>query len=368
MRLDGPTLQRRAATRRGAAPSALERDLRAAVRGEVSFDAGHRAAYSHDASMHRQAPLGVVVPLDTDDVVAAVAVAREHGAPVLPRGGGTGLAGATVNAAVVIDASKHLTRVLDVDPERRLARVQPGVVRDELARAAAAHGLTFGPDTSTHAVATLGGMLGHNSCGVHSLTAGRTSDNTNELDVLLYDGTRVTVGAGRAPEPVRTRLLELRDRHADAIRAGFPDLPRRVSGYNLDELLPERGFHVARALVGSEGTLVTILEATVQLVEQPPHRALAVLGFASIPEAADAVLPVLELSPTGLEGMDATLLGDLQRLARGDGWLLAEFAAQDPAEAAATARRAAAAVGRQALETVVLTDEADIRRVFRTRE
>src|SRR3954470_24670728 len=229
MRLDGPTLQRRAAATRTPAHARLERDLRAAVAGEVRFDAGHRAAYAHDASNHRQAPIGVVVPRDADDVIAAVAVARAHDAPVLPRGGGTGLAGATVNAAVVIDGSKHLTRVLDVDPATRLARVEPGVIRDELARAAAPHGLTFGPDTSTHAVATLGGMLGHNSCGVHSLTAGRTSDNTHELDVLLYDGTRMTVGPDRAPEPVRTRLLELRDRHADAIRAGFPDLPRRVS-------------------------------------------------------------------------------------------------------------------------------------------
>src|SRR3954454_3760775 len=224
MRLDGPTLQRRAAATREHAR--LERDLRAAVRGEVRFDAGHRAAYAHDASNHRQPPVGVVVPRDTDDAIAAVAVAREHDVAVLPRGSGTGLAGATVNAALVLDCSKHLTRVLEIDPERRLARVEPGVVRGDLAAAAQLHGLTFGPDTSTHAVATLGGMLGHNSCGVHSLTAGRTSDNTHELDLLLYDGTRFTVGPDRVPSPLRARLLALRDRHGDAIRAGFPDLPR----------------------------------------------------------------------------------------------------------------------------------------------
>src|SRR4051812_41557393 len=344
MRLDGPTLQRRAAAARTHPHAGLERDLRAAVRGEVRFDAGHRAAYAHDASNDRQPPVGVVVPRDTDDVEAAVAVARAHDGAVLPRGGGTGLAGATVNAALVLDCSKHLTRILDVDPHRRLARVEPGVRRDDLAAAALTHGLTFGPDTSTHAVATLGGMLGHNSCGVHSLTAGRTSDNTHELDVLLYDGRRMTVGPGTAPPGLREDLLALRDRHADAIRAGFPEIPRRVSGYNLDELLPERGFHVARALIGSEGTLGTILGATVHLVEHAAHRALAVLGFPTVADAADRVLDVLGHGPSGLEGLDATLLGELRGLARGDGWLLAEFAGPDAGDAAAAARRCAAAL------------------------
>ncbi|HVL95759.1 MAG TPA: FAD-binding and (Fe-S)-binding domain-containing protein [Solirubrobacteraceae bacterium] len=354
----------------------LERELRASVRGDVGFDAGHRAAFAHDASNYRQVPLGVVAPLDADDAVAAVAVARAHGAPVLPRGCGTSLSGETVNAALVLDTSRHMRRIVELDPQRRLARVEPGVIRDELAGALEReHHLTFGPDTSTHAYATIGGMLGNNSCGVHSLTAGRTSDNTHALDVLLYDGTRMAVGptppaaGGRAGE-VHARLRDLAARHAGAIRAAFPDIPRRVSGYNLDELLPERGFHVARALVGSEGTLATILEATLQLVEHPPHRTLVVLGFDTVIDAADRVPDVLACGPSALEGMDMRLVRDRSGLPSGGGWLLAEFTGWTQAEAADAARRCAVALGRRggAVEVVAVTDPAQARRVWRARE
>src|ERR687887_956207 len=174
---------------------ALATALRERVRGEVRFDAGSRGAYATDASNYLQPPIGVVLPRDAADVVAAVAACREHGAPVLPRGCGTGLAGQTCNVAVVIDHSKHMRRIVEVDPERRIARVEPGVIRDQLSKRTERElNLTFAPDTSTHEYATFGGMLGNNSCGTHSVMAGRTADNTHELDVLLYDGTRMRVG------------------------------------------------------------------------------------------------------------------------------------------------------------------------------
>src|SRR3954464_213593 len=168
----------------------LEADLRARVRGEVRFDEGSRALYANDASVYRQVPLGVVVPRDADDVVAAVAVCRRHGAPLCPRGCGTGLAGQTVNEAVLFDFSKHMHEIVELDPDRRLARVQPGTVLDRLRDAAEEHGLTFGPDPATHSRCTLGGMVGNNSCGTHSILAGVTADNIAALEVLLYDGTR----------------------------------------------------------------------------------------------------------------------------------------------------------------------------------
>jgi FAD/FMN-containing dehydrogenase/Fe-S oxidoreductase len=326
----------------------LRRGLEREVRGEVHFDAGNRAAYSHDSSNYRQAPIGVVLPCDAEDIVAAVAVCREHRAPVLPRGCATSLAGQTCNVAVVVDHSKHMREILEVDPERRIARVQPGVIRDQLSdQTQRDFDLTFAPDTSTHEYATFGGMLGNNSCGTHSVMAGRTADNVHELDLVLFDGTRLRVGetpdseleriiaeGGRRGEIYR-RLRELRDRHAESIRERYPEIPRRVSGYNLDELLPEKGFNVARAVVGSEGTLATILEATVRLVHSPPARSLLVCGYEDVFHAADHVPEILEFGPTGLEGLDDVLIRDMKVLGQhtedlgmlpeGRGWLLVEF-------------------------------------------
>src|SRR5438128_6859316 len=255
---------------------ALERALRTRIEGEVRFDDGSRALYSTDGSNYRQVPIGVVVPRSIDDVIEAVAAAREFGAPIVARGGGTSLAGQCCNVAVVIDCSKYLDRIVELDVARRRARVQPGLVLDALRSEAEKRGLTFAPDPSTHSHCTLGGMIGNNSCGVHSVMGGSTSDNVEELEVVLYDGTRLTVGAtpeaelerivaggGRRGEIYR-RLRDLRDRYAGQIRARFPDIPRRVSGYDLTQLLPEKGFHLARALVGTEGTCATILEATVR--------------------------------------------------------------------------------------------------------
>jgi FAD/FMN-containing dehydrogenase/Fe-S oxidoreductase len=331
----------------------VEADLRRAVRGEVRFDRGSRALYATDGSNYRQVPIGVVIPGDVDDVVATVAVCRKHGVPVLSRGGGTSLTGGCCNVAVVMDYSKRLNRVLWVDPDRRLARVQPGTPLDHLRHEAEKHGLTFAPDPSTHQYCTLGGMIGNNSCGVHSLLglgSGRTSDQVDELEILLYDGARLTVGAtnedelqaiiaagGRRGE-VYASLRDLRDRYADEISRRYPDLrevPRRVSGYNLDDLLPERGFHVARALSGTEGTCVAVLEAQVHLVPSPRSRSVLVLGYPDVFSAADHIGEVLEARPSGLEGIDDVLVKDMKKknihpkditlLPPGNGWLLVEF-------------------------------------------
>ncbi|HEX7051835.1 MAG TPA: FAD-linked oxidase C-terminal domain-containing protein [Longimicrobiales bacterium] len=339
---------------------ALAAALRDALRGEVRFDAGDRALYSTDSSNYRQVPIGVVIPKDTEDVVRTVAIARAHGAPVLPRGGGTSLAGQCCNVAVVMDFSKYMHRLLELDPAAKRARVEPGIVLDTLRDAAERHHLTFGPDPATHNHCTLGGMIGNNSCGVHSVMAGRTAENVESLEVLTYDGLRLTVGptsdeeldriigeGGRRGE-IYARLRALRDRYAPLIRARYPRIPRRVSGYNLDELLPENGFHVARALVGSEGTCVTILDATLRLVDSPPGRALLVLGYPDIYSAGDHVPDILAQGPIGLEGIDDVLVDDMKKkglhprnlklLPDGRGWLLVEFGGADRAEAKAKAR------------------------------
>jgi FAD/FMN-containing dehydrogenase/Fe-S oxidoreductase len=329
------------------------------VSGEVRFDSGSRGAYATDASNYRQVPIGVVVPKTVDDVVATVAACRELGAPVLSRGGGTSLAGQCCNVAVVMDFSKYLHQVLDLDPDRRLARVRPGIVLDDLRQAATPHGLTFGPDPATHDHCTLGGMLGNNSCGMHAQMAGRTSDNTRELEVLTYDGLRLRVGptsdaerariiaeGGRRGEIYR-RLEALADRYGDLVRERYPKIPRRISGYALDELLPENGFNVARALVGSESTCVTILEATLDLIPWPSHQALVVLGYPDVYTAGDHLPEVLAHEPMALEGIDDRLVefmgkkgmhaSELSVLPEGNGWLVVQFGGDDQDEADARA-------------------------------
>ncbi|MEO8431211.1 MAG: FAD-binding and (Fe-S)-binding domain-containing protein [Acidobacteriota bacterium] len=375
---------------RGAA--SLERDLRLAVRGEVRFDAGSRAMYATDASNYRQVPIGVVVPLDRADVLAALEVCRRHRAPILARGGGTSLAGQCCNVAVVLDTSKHFRRILEIDPERRLARVEPGVVLDDLRREAEKHGLTFGPDPASHRSCTLGGMIGNNSCGVHSVYAGKTDENVEALEVVTGDGAIVTAGratpgelaaivaAGGRRAEIYGALAALRDRHAAAIRARFPDIPRRVSGYNLPALLPENGFDVAKALVGSEGTCAFVLEATLRLVWSPPARVLLVLGFPDVYAAADRVPEILAHGPIGLEGFDeglasatrrAGLVSDgLDLLPPGGGWLLVELGAKTAGEAAAAAHALAASLASGAVppSSRVFESEADQREIWRVRE
>src|SRR5690242_11361512 len=264
---------------------ALAAALKRELAGEVRFDKGARALYSTDGSNYRQVPIGVVIPRHIEDVEATMRLARKFAAPILSRGGGTSLAGQCCNVAVVMDMTKYMHGVRRIDPLRKLAWVQPGCVLDDLRAAANRFGLTFGPDPATHNHCTLGGMSGNNSCGVHSQMAGRTADNIHELSILTYDGLQMTVGqtseseldaqirqGGRRGDIYR-RLRDLRDKYAGLIRERYPKIPRRVSGYNLDELLPEKGFHLARALVGTESTCVTFLEIVAQLVHNPPARA-----------------------------------------------------------------------------------------------
>ncbi|HET8538290.1 MAG TPA: FAD-binding and (Fe-S)-binding domain-containing protein [Anaeromyxobacter sp.] len=350
------------------AARALAKDLARRIAGEVRFDRGSRALYATDGSNYRQVPIGVVVPRCVEEVPEIVAACRRHGAPVLARGGGTSLAGQCCNVAVVIDFTKYCHHVLSLDPAARSAWVEPGAVLDDLRDAAERHHLTFGPDPSTHSHCTLGGMIGNDSCGVHSVMAGRTSDNVEELDVLLHDGTQLRVGAtdeanlaaiaaagGRRAELYRD-LVALRDRTAALVRSRFPRIPRRVSGYALDALLPEAGFHVARALVGSEGTCAITLRARVRLVPSPPARTLVVLGYPSVHEAADHVPEVLAHGPIGCEGIDDRLVEDMRKkrlhperarlLPDGRGWLLVEFGGETREESDARARALVAALAR----------------------
>jgi FAD/FMN-containing dehydrogenase/Fe-S oxidoreductase len=358
----------------------------------VDFSAGARALYATDASNYRQTPIGVVIPRVTDDVVETVRTCREHGAAILPRGAGTSLAGQCCNVAVVIDMSRHLRTVLTVDPAAKTARVQPGLVLDHLQQTVKPFGLMYGPDPATHAWCTLGGMIGNNSCGVHSVVAGMTADVVEELDVLTADGVRLTVGRtspaevdALAREPGRrgeiyAGLRALGDRHADEIRSRYPRIPRRVSGYNLDALLPEHGFNLARALVGSEGTCVTVLEATVRLITAPRAKALLVLGFSDIYGAADEVMDILDARPIGLEAIDDVIVDNLRRksklsrevgvLPTGGAWLLVEFGADSKEEAEAAALRLQARLTRRnaVVDGRVFTDPHDMEMVWLVRE
>ncbi|MGW4012567.1 FAD-binding and (Fe-S)-binding domain-containing protein [Streptomyces sp. NPDC004763] len=359
-------------TRDGAPPPVDTDGLRAALRervdGEIRFDAGSRAAYSTDASNFRQTPIGVVVPRTPEAGAEAVAVAREFGAPVLSRGGGTSLAGQCTNAGVVLDWSKYCTRVESVDPDARTCVVQPGIVLDDLNRQLAPYGLRYGPEPATHPNCTIGGMIGNNSCGATAQAHGKVVDNIARLEVLLYDGTRFWCGEtddeeyaeierqGDLRATVYRRLRALRDTYGDEVRRRFPDIPRRVSGYNLDSLLPEYGFDVAGLLVGSESTLVTVLRAELELVPVVKERSLLVLGFDSIDKAADAVPEILPHEPIALEGVDARLVRDerikhlnekaLAEMPEGNAYLMVQFGGDTVEEADARAHRMLEAVHR----------------------
>ncbi len=371
---------------------ALADTLRRHVRGEVRFDDGSRALYASDGSNYRQVPIGVVLPRDVDDVIATISLSREYGAPILCRGGGTSLAGQCCNVAVVLDFSKYMAEIIEIDPGRRLARVQPGVILDHLRNAAEKHHLTFAPDPATHDRCTLGGMIGNNSCGVHSVMAGKTDDNIEQLEILTYDGTRMKVGqtsdselegiireGGRRGE-IYAGLKMLRDKYADLVRQRYPNIPRRVSGYNLNYLLPENGFHVARALVGSEGTCVTVLEATCRLVESPPERVLLLIAYPDVYQCADHVPDIMAHKPIGLEGIDELLVKFTQRkslspeglalLPPGGGWLFAEFGAKTAQEAETQARGLMQTLGRSPNppQMRLFTDNQQAKHVWEVRE
>jgi FAD/FMN-containing dehydrogenase/Fe-S oxidoreductase len=333
----------------------LERDLADRVDGEVRFDAGSRAAYSTDSSNFRQVPLGVVLPRTVDAAAAAVAVCREHDVPLLSRGGGTSLAGQCTNTAVVIDYSKYCNRLLSVDPAQHTCVVEPGIVLDVLNAELAKHELRFGPEPATHMNCTVGGMIGNNSCGSTAQRTGKVADNIASLEVVLYDGTRFWCGPttddeyeaierrGDRRAQIYRRLRNLRDTYAGQIKERYPPIPRRISGYNLDSLLPEHGFDVAGLLVGSESTLVTVLRAKLKLVPVVKERSLVVLGYPGIEQAADAVPALLPHQPIALEGLDHRLIQDeqlkqmnpraLTELPTGNAFLMVQFGGQTPEEA-----------------------------------
>lgn len=370
---------------------ALRRALQAAVAGEVRFSMGDRVLYATDASNYRQIPYGVVLPKSADDVVATVRLCNAHDVPVTPRGGGTSLAGQTCNTAVIIDFSKYMHRVISIDPEKKLAVVEPGCILDNLREAAGRHGLTFGPDPATHDHNTLGGMIGNDSCGVHSIMAGRTADNVHALDVLTYDGLRMTIGptspaeldaiiaAGGRRGEIYRKMRDFWTEHGAKFEKVYPQIPRRVSGYeNLDQLSPEKGTNVARAMTGTEATCLIVLGATLNLVPNPPCRVLTIVGFPDVFAAADAVPEVLKTKPIGLEGMDHLLteymkkkhfkVADLEVLPDGRAWLIAEFGGDTIAEAEDNARVLAAKVEARGHACNVISDKAKQKEVWDVRE
>ncbi|CAN5439482.1 FAD-binding and (Fe-S)-binding domain-containing protein [soil metagenome] len=352
-----PTLS---AARRTTLRTQLERTLASSVQ----FDAGSRAVYASEASNYRQVPIGAVVPKTVDEIVQAVNLCRANDAPIVLRGAGTSMNGQSVNEAVLVDLSRHCDAIVALDPAAGTALVEPGVICDSLREAAEVHGLTFAPDPSTHSRCTLGGMIANNSCGAHSVMAGKTLENVEALEVLTYGGDRFWVGptsearladiiaAGGRQGEIYAQLAALRDRYADLIRSRFPDIKRRVSGYNLDQLLPENGFNVGRALVGSEGTCAITLQASVRLVKSPARRVVLVLGFADIYLAADAVPEYQRFAPIAIEGLDRAIIrglqarklaqADIDLLPAGDAWVMVEFGADDLASALAQAERASA--------------------------
>ncbi len=337
-------------------------ELRRTVRGEIRFDRGSRALYASDLSIYRQVPIGVVIPRDAEDVEAAVAACRSRGIPILGRGTGTSLAGQTCNVAVILDFSKYMNHILEINEEGRYAWVEPGVICDQLRKACREHGLTFAPDPATHEYCTLGGMIGNNSCGAHSVMGGKTVDNVEELEILTYGGLHLRVGRTNESALLRDRaesgprgeiyrrLFSLRERYGDLVRQRYPRIPRRVSGYNLDQLLPENGFHVARALVGSESTCALVLKAKVWLMPDPPSRSLLVIGYPDVPSAADAVPSLLNYHPIALECFHEKVPENLKKKGRepegrrflpeGKAWLLVEFGGESRREANEKARGA----------------------------
>jgi FAD/FMN-containing dehydrogenase/Fe-S oxidoreductase len=359
------------------------RDLAAALRGAglagVDGSARRRAEYSGDASNYRVVPRVVVFPRHVEEAAAALEVARQAGVPVTCRGGGTSIAGNAVGPGIVLDFSRHLNRVLSVDPGERTAVVEPGAVLDDITAAAAGHGLRFGPDPSTHARASIGGSIGNNACGSRALRYGRAADNVVSLDLLTASGERLVARRfGRdglaAAGPVGVALDGLVATRLGLIRAEFGRFTRQVSGYSLEHLLPENGADLAKFLAGTEGTLGMVLGATVALVPSPKAVALAVLGYPGMPEAADAVPGLLPHRPVAVEGMDARLVevfrgrrgaAAVPGLPRGQAWLFAETAGDTEAEAGVAARRLIADAG--CLDASVVTG-APARALWRIRE
>jgi FAD/FMN-containing dehydrogenase/Fe-S oxidoreductase len=372
--------------------SAFEKELRRRLEGEVRFDSASRALYATDASNYRLVPLGVVIPRHEGDVISAVDLARENRVPILPRGAGTSLAGQTCSTALVLDFSKYMTAIGEIDATGKLVNVQPGVIQSQLNAALLHHGLFFAPDPATKDRCNIGGMIGNNSCGAHSVAYGKTVDNVTALDVILYDGARLKLDAvsedavataissgGRSGELYR-RLRELRDRYGELIRQRYPKIPRRVSGYNLDQLLPENGFNLGRSVVGSEGTLAITLGATLRLVPRPKRRSLCVIGFRDIFVAADNAPWILEHRPDALEAFDHRLAEFcratgmhtdlLKLLPDGSSYLLVELGGEteDEAHGRGVAVRERARGVADCVGVRLLLDDAEQRGVWTLRE
>lgn len=373
----------------------LETELRSGMEGEVRFDAGTRALYSTDASNYRQVPIGVVIPKSVEDVVHTMAVARKFGAPVLSRAGGTSLAGQCCNAAIVIDWSKYMNNILELNVHEKFARVQPGVICDNVVNAAKPYNLTYAPDPATHSRCCFGGMLGNNSCGAHAQMNGPAVNNTEGMEVLLYDGTRMSLGwltemewESRIKQPGRegeiyAKLKSLRHRYQSLVEQRYPKIIRRVSGYNLDQLIPnaEGRINLARALVGSENTCITMLEAKVSLIYNHPERVILVLGYPDVYEAADHLTEVLEYKPIALEGLDRRLIENIEKkggphrkylpmLPEGHGWLMIEFGYDTQEEAAEQARRLMDKLKGEANapSMKLLIEQADQKKIWEIRE
>jgi FAD/FMN-containing dehydrogenase/Fe-S oxidoreductase len=334
-----------------ASSAELVGQLRAELGPVVDASPRRRAEYSSDASNYRVVPQAVVFPRSADDVLAAAAVCRELATPLTVRGGGTSIAGNAVGPGVVLDMSRHLNQVVSIDPGGRTATVQPGVVLDQLQRAARPHGLRFGPDPSTHSRCTVGGMIGNNSCGAHAMAYGTTAANVVALDVLDGAGRRLRVGAGLDPVPGLDAFVA---GQLEPLGGEFGRFRRQVSGYSLEHLLPSRSGNLARALTGSEGTCCVVLGATVSLVPAPAATALCVLGYPDMPSAADDAAGLAGQGVLALEGIDARLVDVVRAhranaavpaLPEGSAWLFAETGGASEAEALAEARALARSAG-----------------------
>ena len=368
---------------------ALEADLKKSLGDAVDFSRQAKALYATDASNYRQVPLGLVFPRSRGEVVEALRICRQHQAPILSRGGGTSLAGQGCNVAVCIDFSRHLHNVIEVDPGSRTARVEPGCILDRLQEAVRPHGLMFGPDPATHDHNTLGGMIGNDSCGVHSVRWGRTADNVRRLEVATYDGLQLELGPtsedwlsrrlgelGRRGDIYRA-LVALRDRYGPQIEERFPKIPRLVSGFeNLDALLPGRDFNLARAVTGTEGSCVVLLEAVVQLVERPNARAIALLSFDDVFAAADAVPALLEQQPDAIEGFDGRMFDAVEHsrsaegmkaFPKGRGFLIVEAGGDTTDEAQAKVAEIVKKA-RTGGRCHVVSDASEQKRVWQARE
>ena len=352
------------------------------IAARLRTDIATRAAYTSDASIYRRFPAAILEPRDEADVVAACALARERGWPIVSRGGGTSVAGNAIGEGLVLDHSRSHDAILTIDADRETADIEPGVVCDELRTAALAHGLTYGPDPSTHSRCTIGGMVANNACGSHSVAWGTSAENLHAVRMILADGSPVEAWRGGCSDPrIETALRDLVSENLALLRTELGRFPRQVSGYGLHYLLPEHGFDVAKAIAGSEGTLGIFTRLTVRLVRPPGATALAVFGYADVFEAAAAAATLRHPGVQTIEGMGADLIAALRtrpgraqagsELPRGQAWLYCEVGGDDAAQAqerAESLRANAAASTHPPLDAVIVTEPGPTRALWGIRE